>query len=364
MRFNTSDLARSLPTPEYTPVNSPTSSPVQSTFEIPLTIAITGSAGLVGSGLVRLALKEGHTVLALDIVPPDHHGATLPKNLEFARDRYEYKQVSALDYNEYKEALDYAGCNAIVHLATLGNGPDLDVRLGKGCTGKAQYEVHNSNVAMSCNTLSIAGELGINRVVLASSVNSIGLLFSRRPTFDYLPLDENHPCRPEDAYSMSKYFCELQSDSYVRRFPKLRVASLRFHGVVKDAAVDKERLDAMGGEWKDLWGWVSSYAVSKACLLGLTAPTRTFREGTHETFFIVAPTICQQSETLDLVKQHYPEIIREGRLKRPIRDNESLFDCSKARRMLGWHEQGFWYQPKDEDSGSGNYAGKEDFCCS
>ncbi|WWC71181.1 uncharacterized protein I206_105134 [Kwoniella pini CBS 10737] len=348
MPFDSSDPGRTLPTPEYTPDNTPASSPVQTTFNIPLIVGITGSAGLVGRDLVRLALKEGHTVLAMDIISPDHRDTVLAEDISFAGDRYEYKQVSALDYEGYKNALKVSKCNAIVHLATLANGPDLDSRLGLESQGKAQHEVHNSNVAMSCNTLSIAGELGINRVVLASSVNSIGLLFSKQPILDYLPLDEKHPCRPEDAYSMSKYFCELQSDSYVRRFPSLRVASLRFHGVVKDSHVNRESLNEQGGEWKDLWGWVSSNAVSRACLLGLTSSTMYFGEGTHETFFIAAPTICQQTNTVKLLDEYYPEILREGRLRRPIRGNEGLFDCSKARKLLGWQEEGFCYQDKDE----------------
>lgn len=35
--------------------------------------------------------------------------------------------------------------------------------------------VHNANVAMSYNKLSIAAELGINRVAMASSVNAVGM---------------------------------------------------------------------------------------------------------------------------------------------------------------------------------------------
>ncbi|WVW85130.1 hypothetical protein I302_107167 [Kwoniella bestiolae CBS 10118] len=331
---------KSLPTPEYTPVNTPASSPVQPNFQIPLIIGITGSAGLVGTAVVHLALRQGHTVLAMDIVSPEENAnARLPEELKFAEKRYEYKQISALDYEGYKGACKDRGCNALIHLAMIPNGADVDGRYG---IGKPQYEVHNSNVAMSCNTLSIAAELGINRVVLASSVNAVGMLFSHRPTFDYLPIDENHPCRPEDAYSMSKYFCELQSDSYVRRYPSLRVASLRFHGVVKEESVTRQSLHELGGSWKDLFGWVSSPAVSRACLLGLTSPSKYFPEGTHETFFIVAPTICQQVSTLDLLDKHFPEIGKEGRLRKCITGNEGLFDCGKAKRMLGWGESGFW----------------------
>lgn len=75
---------------------------------------------------------------------------------------------------------------------------------------------------MSWNALDVAAELGHKRVSLASSINAIGLStscitipgsrqgtanpaeYSERPTLHYLPLDEEHPCNPEDAYSVSK----------------------------------------------------------------------------------------------------------------------------------------------------------------
>jgi nucleoside-diphosphate-sugar epimerase len=70
---------------------------------------------------------------------------------------------------------------------------------------------------MSYNALCVAVDLGIKRVSLASSVNSIGMrksqlrqssadqsVFSQRPKYDYFPLDEKHPFRPEDPYSLSK----------------------------------------------------------------------------------------------------------------------------------------------------------------
>ena len=85
-------------------------------------------------------------------------------------------------------------------------------------------KIHNANTSMSYNALTVAGELGINRVVMASSVNAIGLgqsppggwgrgspaVYSKRPHFDYLPVDESHPCYPEDAYSISKLWVLLR----------------------------------------------------------------------------------------------------------------------------------------------------------
>ena len=79
---------------------------------------------------------------------------------------------------------------------------------------------------MSYNILSVSARLAINDVVQASSVNAIGMresisdshimrssglirvftVGSDQPLFDYLPLDEKHPCRPEAAYDLSKQY--------------------------------------------------------------------------------------------------------------------------------------------------------------
>ncbi|OCF35069.1 hypothetical protein I316_03109 [Kwoniella heveanensis BCC8398] len=316
---------------------------------VPLRIAITGSAGLVGSAVTKLALDEGHEVVALDILPSDNIRTHLPAELEKAKGRYTYHQVSALEFDRYKDAV--RGCTGIVHLAMIPNGPDVDGR-GDGTSdaGQAQHDVHNANVAMSYNTLSIATKLGINRIVLASSINAVGMLFSRRPAFNYLPIDEKHPCRPEDAYSLSKYMTELQGDAFVRRYPSMRIACLRFHGVVRDDQVSPEGLEKFGDSWKDLWGWVSASAVARSCLLSLTAPTSTFPAGTNESFFIVGPTITQRTSTLRLVEDRYPEIVKNGGIRVKLEGNQGLFDCGKAKRMLGWTENGFEWPESRHDS--------------
>jgi nucleoside-diphosphate-sugar epimerase len=133
----------------------------------------------------------------------------------------------------------------------------------------------------------------------------------------------------------------MQCDAMVRVDPSMRIASLRFHWVVPKDQCNAEELDKAAGHWKDLWGWVSLDATAKSCLLGLTAPELSFPVGTHETFYIVAPTICSKRSSADLMKEHYPETEIRGSLE----GNQGLFDCGKAKRMLGWEEKGYpWKQ--------------------
>lgn len=81
---------------------------------MPLTIAITGANGLVGQGVTRAALKEGHTVVALDIPSQGAEAFINEKG-------YSYHQLDATDYDRYLTLVKEGGCTAIVHLAATFN---------------------------------------------------------------------------------------------------------------------------------------------------------------------------------------------------------------------------------------------------
>jgi nucleoside-diphosphate-sugar epimerase len=136
---------------------------------------------------------------------------------------------------------------------------------------------------------------------------------------------------------------ERQSDAFARRYPDMRIGSIRPHWVIPESlAYDPVALDAEGGTAKDLWGWVSIGATARAFMLGLTAPESTFPLG-HETFFIVAPTLALRTNSMDLLRKEFPEVTT---FKREIKGNDGFFNCSKAQRMLGWTERAFPWTPE------------------
>src|SRR4029079_9173395 len=96
--------------------------------------------------------------------------------------------------------------------------------------------VHNNNVTGSYNALRAAVEQGIRKICQASSVNAIGLSFSREAHFDYFPIDEKHPPHEDEPYGLSKSTCEATADTFARRYEDLRIASMRFHLVCVDRA--------------------------------------------------------------------------------------------------------------------------------
>ena len=190
------------------------------------------------------------------------------------------------------------------------------------------HVVHNNNVVGSYNALRVAAELGIKRVCQASSINAIGSAYSRMPRYDYFPVDELHPTYSEDPYSLSKWICELQAESMVRRYEDMTIASLRFHGVVPDKSL-MMRWDGDDGKTlsKHLWGYTLFEAAARASLLSLTADIHG-----AEVFFIVGPESTSKVPSLELAQRHFPNVPVTGDLS----GHRSFFNSTKAERLLGW----------------------------
>src|ERR687886_2580882 len=193
-------------------------------------IGVTGGNGLIGRAVVELALAGGHEVVSIDTAPPKERGSGAT-----------FVAADVTRYEQVEQAL--RGCDALVHLAAI-----------RSPIGRPDYEVHNTNVVASYNALSAAARLGIRRVCQASSVNATGAAFSRWPRYDYFPLDEQHPTYNEDPYSLSKWICEQQADSFARRYEGMTIASLRFHGVVPERPT-RSREDPRNMAAKHLWGY-------------------------------------------------------------------------------------------------------------
>ena len=269
-------------------------------------IAVTGSSGRVGRAIVALALSQGHEVVSIDRATPQD-GAAHPGAA--------FVQADITSYAEFERAL--RGCDALVHMAAIPS-PGL----------QPDHMTHNNNVVGSYNALRAAAELGIGRVCQASSINATGAAFSRWPRYDYFPLDERHPTYNEDPYSLSKWICEQQADSIARRYETMTIASMRFHGVWP-APRKASEIPARFAQLviKHLWGYTLLDAAARACLLALEAGFKG-----HEAFYIVAPETMMETPSLDLAREHFPDVPVRGDLS----GQRGFFDCSKAERLLGW----------------------------
>lgn len=276
-------------------------------------VVVTGGAGRIGQAVVRGLLEHGKEVLVLDVKVPEERLTDF-----VCADITNFAQV----VNNLK------GADSVVHLAAI-----------PGPWRNAPHEVIRVNVMGTYNVLEACRQLGIYKVVIASSINAIGLSYNKeRPRLDYLPVDESHPARPEDCYSLSKWLGEQIADATVRLEPTMTVVSLRFHGVVSPEWYPRWRQHMrrdIPGDFKGLWGYVDIRDVVDAVLKSLEVEWKG-----HEAFFICASDTSSAVPTMELVKAVYPDVP----LKRELQGYECLFDLNKARRLLGWQPKYSWRQ--------------------
>jgi nucleoside-diphosphate-sugar epimerase len=288
-------------------------------------IAVTGGRGLLGRSVVTAASQRGHRVVSIDLRPvgadPAEPGAgqgsAAPDPLREGGGEGAVAEVVAdvTSYDDLKRAVE--GCDALVHLAAR-----------PAPFGWPAHEVHNLNVVGSYNALSVAVELSIERICLASSVNAIGAAFSRRPHYDYFPVDEEHATYNEDPYSLSKWVGEAQAASVCRRHEDLTVGSLRLHHLIADRALIMERVARDRVRYsRDLWGYITLEAAARACLAVLGATWKG-----HEVFFVVSPRTALDEPTEQLCAEFYPQVPR----RQSFPGNAGLFRCTKAAGLLGW----------------------------
>ncbi|KAI0070075.1 NAD(P)-binding protein [Panus rudis PR-1116 ss-1] len=277
-------------------------------------IVVTGCNGSVGRRCVLAALKAGHTVVGIDAKQVEGD------QLEFAdHPGFSFQEVDLRDYDKTLDALRRANAEAVIQLAAIPTPEDYVA------------VTHNTNVVISWNVLRASAELGINRIAQASSVNVVTLVWSQGPVLDYFPIDEDHPCRPDEPYGLSKLIAELQADTIVRRYPSMRIASLRLSWSLPNKQVANLSQDPDRRK-NDLWGYVHEDAGAEAFLLAVT--NEDDRWHGHEAFFITAPDTTMEEDSMTLKERFYPNVpVKEGKR---LEGHQGFFDCSKAERLLGW----------------------------
>ncbi len=266
-------------------------------------IAVTGARGLFGPVVVSEALGAGHDVVAIDRRPTNAPDT----------DALMHRSADTTDFDALLAVMD--GCDALIHLAAIpaaGIAPD--------------HTTHNENVTGSYNALRAAAEHGLSRICRASSINAMGLGYSRAPVFDYFPIDENHATRAEDPYSLSKWICEQQADAFARRYD-MTVVSLRLHYVTDDPAAAAAEWRTFENPAKHLWAWTPARPAARAALAALTADLTG-----HEVVLLAAPETTETIPSADLAKRYFASTP----LRRPLIGRTGFFDISKASRLLGW----------------------------
>lgn len=148
------------------------------------TIVITGAAGRIGRAITPLLRREGRRLVLVDRLVPDDAGP-------------DWAVADVTDRGALREAL--AGSDTVVHLAGI---PTEDEWSG----------ILSANIDGTYAVLSAAQELGVRRVLLASSVHAAGY-WSAADLAEH-PFDT----RPDTLYGVSKVAMEALGSVFADRF--------------------------------------------------------------------------------------------------------------------------------------------------
>lgn len=280
------------------------------------TICVTGAGGMTGSATVLRLLADGYRVIGADIVaPPD----SLPAR--FSLPTFQYAVCDLTDYGDTVDVLD--GVDAVVHLANVP-APTL----------RPPARTMNVNTLMNNNVFLAAAQLGLERVVWASSETTLGLNFDDHNSPRYLPVDEEHSPYPTSTYALSKVLGETMA-RHVSRWSGIPFIGLRLSNVIRPEAY-RQFPDA----WSDpaqrqfnLWSYIDVRDAAAACSIALDADI----EGAQE-FIIVSPESAMPVPTAELVERFYPSVD----VRRPLGEYESLLCGDRARDVLGFTAEHSW----------------------
>ncbi|MBP7402768.1 MAG: NAD(P)-dependent oxidoreductase [Clostridia bacterium] len=185
-------------------------------------VLITGGAGNLGRHVLEELKSAGYVCSLFDQTAP----AEQPVPWQPERGTM-FIKGKLTDLADCMRAITLSRATCIVHLGALPHASDQQP--GRQFRPQALPEdtTMQSNVMGTYYLLDAARRLGVRKIVFASTFYTLGLGFriSDKPfVTEYLPMDENHPQRPEDTYSLSKLMGEEMVRAYCRAYDVKGVA--------------------------------------------------------------------------------------------------------------------------------------------
>ena len=286
------------------------------------TIAVAGGNGKIGSAVLAELGDHGYRTVNLS------RGRRKEDHAD------EYRRTDLLDAGEVYGSLASSDADAVVHMGTI-----------PAPTSSPGHVCYESNVVTTWHVLEAAHELGLESVVLPSSINAVGAGYQDAPAeIEYLPVDEDHPLTPRDPYALGKEAIERAGAGHGRLPDAPSIVALRYPWVatteeLRQRFASAERTPAdLPDDWADtardsLFSYLHLADAATIARRAVEADVDEF-----ETFWAVAADTSVDGPTAALVERYYPD----AAVRRPLEERESLVSIRKARERLDWEPEHSW----------------------
>ncbi|MBT4865949.1 MAG: NAD(P)-dependent oxidoreductase [Planctomycetaceae bacterium] len=214
-------------------------------------IVVTGGAGRLGRRVISDLIERGYGVSAVDIVSADDLGCP-------------FQQMDLTDRDAVCRILE--GAKAVMHLGAVP-GPTV-------ASGPVTFR---NNVLSTYNVVEVAAELGLSKIVFASSLFTIGWAEDANCYWpEYVPVDEQHPLTPFESYGLSKVIGEEICAAASRR-TGIPTVSLRITNIIQPEKFGELPWPAPTQSEPirfTLWPYVAVEDAADACRLALETETK------------------------------------------------------------------------------------------
>jgi nucleoside-diphosphate-sugar epimerase len=310
---------------------------------MPCNVLITGGAGNAARYTCEELVAHGYTVTLFDRLMPSQVPFPWEPKVPFV-----LGELTSLA--DCMRAVTLAQAEAIVHLG--GIPYNTERQPGQpGVQRLPEDETMRTNVMGTYYIMDAARRLGVRKVVAASTFYVLGLGFriSDKPfQVDYLPIDEEHPLRPEDTYSLSKMMDEEILAAFNRAYGIQGVA-FRYMGIeMPHRPVHKYNITPeakpgwVGGPKGTTWQYVDARDVAQAARLAIEAQGL---EG-FEAFYLSTASVLTE-ETAVAVARLYPDL---AEMAKNLKGHEGIISIKKAQQKLGYQPKYSWRDQETKPS--------------